>query len=82
VTLVVIIGINLGVGFLPRVDNSAHVGGFVSGFLLGFILLVRPQFGYVSRKYIPTGYDIKRIPRHTWYQYLFWITALLLLIIG
>ncbi|XP_062156920.1 RHOMBOID-like protein 5 [Alnus glutinosa] len=82
VTLVVIIGINLGVGFLPRVDNSAHVGGFVSGFLLGFILLVRPQFGYVSRKYIPTGYDIKRIHRHTWYQYLFWITALLLLIIG
>ncbi|XP_059458677.1 RHOMBOID-like protein 5 [Corylus avellana] len=82
VTLVVIIALNLAVGFLPRVDNSAHIGGFVSGFLLGFILLVRPQFGFVSRKYIPPGYDIKRIPRHKWYQYLFWISALLLLIVG
>jgi len=82
VTLVVIIALNLAVGFLPRVDNSAHIGGFLSGFLLGFVLLARPQFGYVSRKYIPPGYDIKRIPRHKWYQYLLWISALLLLIIG
>ncbi|KAF5466726.1 hypothetical protein F2P56_016630 [Juglans regia] len=81
-TLVLIISLNLAVGFLPRVDNSAHIGGFLSGFLLGFILLVRPQFGYVSPKHIPPGYDIKRKPRHKTYQYLLWVTALIILIFG
>ncbi len=34
--LVVIIGLNLGIGLLiPNVDNSAHVGGLVSGCILG-----------------------------------------------
>uniref|UniRef100_A0A2N9I3W5 RHOMBOID-like protein n=1 Tax=Fagus sylvatica TaxID=28930 RepID=A0A2N9I3W5_FAGSY len=81
-TLLLVIAINLAVGFLPRVDNAAHIGGFLSGFLLGFILLVRPQFGYVSRKYIPPGYEIKRKPRHKCYQYLLWITAFVVLILG
>ncbi|XWS38406.1 hypothetical protein CRYUN_Cryun19dG0128400 [Craigia yunnanensis] len=43
-TLVVIIAINLAVGILPHVDNFAHIGGFLVGFLLGFVLLLRPQF--------------------------------------
>jgi len=34
--LVVIIGLNLGIGLvIPNVDNYAHLGGFVSGCLLG-----------------------------------------------
>ncbi|GHO66166.1 hypothetical protein KSC_050580 [Ktedonobacter sp. SOSP1-52] len=34
--LIVIIGINLGVGFMiANVDNYAHFGGLISGFLLG-----------------------------------------------
>ncbi|THF93921.1 hypothetical protein TEA_017611 [Camellia sinensis var. sinensis] len=45
VTLVIIIVINLAVGILPHVDNFAHIGGFFSGFLLGFtvglVLLLR-----------------------------------------
>ncbi|GAV66014.1 Rhomboid domain-containing protein [Cephalotus follicularis] len=81
-SLVIIIGLNLAVGFLPHVDNSAHIGGFLSGFLLGFILLVRPQYGYVSRKQIPPGYDIKRKPRHKCYQHLLWIAALIVLMAG
>lgn len=35
--LIVIIGINLGLGLIiPNVDNYAHVGGFVSGCILGW----------------------------------------------
>ncbi|XWS19082.1 hypothetical protein CRYUN_Cryun32bG0100600 [Craigia yunnanensis] len=32
-TMLLIICLNLAVGFLPHVDNSAHIGGFISGFL-------------------------------------------------
>ncbi|XP_022777134.1 RHOMBOID-like protein 5 [Durio zibethinus] len=82
-TMLLIITLNLAVGFLPHVDNSAHIGGFISGFLAGFILLMRPQFGYVSSKHIPPGYEMKhKIPRHKCYQYLFFVIALVLLIVG
>ncbi|KAK4267534.1 hypothetical protein QN277_024303 [Acacia crassicarpa] len=82
VTLLVISALNLSLGFLPRVDNSAHVGGFTSGFLLGFILLMRPQYGYVNRKHIPPGYDVKRKSKFTFYQYLLFGAALIILIAG
>ncbi|XVF26594.1 hypothetical protein REPUB_Repub14bG0031300 [Reevesia pubescens] len=82
-TMLLIITLNLAVGFLPHVDNSAHIGGFISGFLAGFVLLMRPQFGYVSHKHVPPGYEIKRkIPRHKCYQYLLLVIALVLLIVG
>ncbi|GLU18477.1 hypothetical protein SLE2022_347760 [Rubroshorea leprosula] len=83
VSLVLIICLNLAVGFLPHVDNSAHMGGFLSGFLLGFILLVRPQYGYVSRKYIPARYEVKhKKPKYKCYQHLFWVVSLVLLLLG
>ena len=82
-TLVFVIVLNLAIGFLPHVDSSAHIGGFLSGFLLGFSLLVRPQYGYVNKKYIPSGYDGKRVKsKHKWYQYLLLVAALVALIIG
>ncbi|XVE57831.1 hypothetical protein DITRI_Ditri04bG0121800 [Diplodiscus trichospermus] len=77
ITLVVIIAINLAVGILPRVDNFAHIGGFLSGFLLGFVLLLRPQFGWVQREHLPA---VKS--KHKAYQYVFWVIAVVLLIVG
>lgn len=79
-TLIVIIAINLAVGILPHVDNFAHIGGFLSGFLLGFILLVRPQFGWLEGRHRPVGTRLKS--KYTVYQYVFWIVATVVLIVG
>ncbi|KAL8152711.1 hypothetical protein V2J09_010471 [Rumex salicifolius] len=83
VMLVFIIVINLAVGILPHVDNFAHIGGFISGFLLGFVFLVRPQHGWLSQKYIPPGVspDYAK-PKYNICQYTFWVISLVLLIVG
>ncbi|XP_022755775.1 RHOMBOID-like protein 1 isoform X1 [Durio zibethinus] len=82
-TLILIIVINLAMGILPHVDNFAHIGGFLSGFLLGFVFLIRPQFGYVSEKHVPPGYiAASRKPKHKPYQYVLWVISLILLIVG
>ncbi|KAH1106265.1 hypothetical protein J1N35_010033 [Gossypium stocksii] len=80
ITLVVIIAINLAVGILPHVDNFAHIGGFLTGFLLGFVLLLRPQFGWVQRQHFPAGAPVKS--KHRAYQYVFWVIAVVLVIVG
>mmetsp|Transcript_418 Transcript_418/g.1462 ORF Transcript_418/g.1462 Transcript_418/m.1462 type:complete len:447 (-) Transcript_418:185-1525(-) len=41
---VVAVVVNLLLGLMPFIDNFAHLGGFVIGFLLGFILLIRPMY--------------------------------------
>ncbi|KAL5815374.1 hypothetical protein ACOSQ3_026159 [Xanthoceras sorbifolium] len=79
-TLVVIIAINLAVGILPHVDNFAHIGGFLTGFLLGFILLLRPQFGWSERQHLPAHARVKS--KHKTYQYVLWLAAMVLLIVG
>nr|GMC97546.1 RHOMBOID-like protein 1 [Ipomoea batatas] len=83
VTLVVIIVINLAMGLLPHVDNFAHIGGFLSGFFLGFVFLIRPHFGWVSQRYAPTAYSSSRpIPKFKAYQLVLWVSSIILLIIG
>ncbi|KAI3916666.1 hypothetical protein MKW92_047413 [Papaver armeniacum] len=83
-TLVVIIAINLAVGILPHVDNFAHIGGFVSGFLVGFVFLMRPQFGWVNQRNVPPriAAAAPAKTKHKTYQYVLWVTALILLIVG
>ncbi|KAJ0979517.1 hypothetical protein J5N97_014991 [Dioscorea zingiberensis] len=82
-TLLLVIAINLAVGILPHVDNYAHIGGFITGFLLGFVVLIRPQFGWVSRKNAPLGYPAGPVKRkHKVYQYILWISAVILLVFG
>lgn len=82
-TLIIIILINLAVGILPHVDNFAHLGGFVTGFLIGFILLIRPQFGYINQKHAPYGYGpTKPKSKYKLYQYILLIIGLVVLAIG
>lgn len=79
-TLVFIIAINLAVGILPHVDNFAHIGGFMSGFLLGFVFLLRPQFGWAENRHSPADGLVKS--KHKAYQYVFMLAAAVLLIVG
>jgi len=80
---VVIIAINLAVGLLPHVDNFAHIGGFITGFLLGIVLLIRPQFGYVNQKNAPLGSytGSTKKPKYKMYQYVLWVISATLLIV-
>ena len=44
--------ISLAFGLMPQVDNFANVGGFFTGFLLGFVLLMRPQRGFKDTRHL------------------------------
>ncbi|GLT84143.1 hypothetical protein SLE2022_023910 [Rubroshorea leprosula] len=79
-TLLVVVAVNLALGILPLVDNFAHIGGFLTGFLLGFVLLPRPQFGWLERQNLPAGSQIKS--KYKPYQYVLWLVSLVLLIAG
>lgn len=50
VRLLLLLFINLALGLMPFVDNFAHIGGFLAGFLLGFAVLMRVQKGYKKKK--------------------------------
>ncbi|XP_009122358.1 RHOMBOID-like protein 3 isoform X1 [Brassica rapa] len=79
-TLLFVIAINLAIGILPHVDNFAHVGGFLTGFLLGFVLLARPQFKWLARENMPQGRRLTS--KYKPYQYLLWLLSLALLVLG
>ena len=79
-TLLVMIAINLAVGILPHVDNFAHIGGFISGFLLGFVLLIRPRFGWLERHQLPEHARVKS--KYTPFQIIFFFVAAVGLIAG
>ncbi|KAA3460158.1 inactive rhomboid protein 1-like [Gossypium australe] len=72
--------VGASVGVLPHIDNFANIGGFFTGFLLGFVLLFRPQSGWIKPQHRPAGAAV--IPKHKPYQYVFCVIAVLLLIVG
>jgi len=96
VSLVAVIAVNLALGLLPRVDNFAHIGGLVSGFLLGFVFLIRPQFAWlminnqnqnqnqrsVAAAGAPAPAAGRRRRKHKTYQYVLWVGAAALLVAG
>lgn len=79
-TLLIIIVINLAVGILPHVDNFAHIGGFLTGFFLGFIFLLQPHFGWVERHNLPREGRVKS--KYSAYQYILGMISLVLLVVG
>ncbi|KAL6661925.1 hypothetical protein ACP70R_001309 [Stipagrostis hirtigluma subsp. patula] len=79
ITLLFIIAVNLAIGMLPHADNFAHIGGFAAGFLLGFVLLARPQFGWMEGNELP---QTNQPPKYKAYQYVLWVAALILLVVG
>jgi uncharacterized membrane protein YkvI len=82
-TLVFVIVVNLALGILPRVDNFAHIGGLISGFLLGFVVFIRPQFAWLNQKTVAPGQQTAPAERkHKTYQYVLWIVAAVMLIVG
>lgn len=76
-TLLLVILSNLALGLLPRVDNFAHIGGLVSGFLLGFVFFVRPHLDWQRSA---GGGQGQR--KHRTYQYVLWLAAAALLVAG
>lgn len=82
-TLVLIIAINLAVGILPHVDNFAHLGGFGTGFLLGFVFLIRPQYAWVRQRNSPPGYyGNSSKPKYKIYQRVLLVISLVILVAG
>ncbi|KAM5578790.1 RHOMBOID-like protein 5 [Rosa sericea] len=74
--LVLNLVLNVALGFLLKMDMSGHIGGFVAGFFLGFVFFIKPQFGYISSKFIPAYHEVKRTPRHNFCQYFLAIVGL------
>ncbi|KAL6541791.1 RHOMBOID-like protein 3 [Orobanche gracilis] len=79
-TLLVIIVVNLAIGILPHVDNFVHIGGFVIGFLLGFVLLPRPRFGWTEHHNLPVGVRVSS--KYKAYQYVLGLISMVLLFSG
>lgn len=80
-TLLLVILSNLALGLLPRVDNFAHIGGLVSGFLLGFVFFVRPHLDWLAQQQRSAGGGQGQ-RKHRTYQYVLWLAAAALLVAG
>jgi hypothetical protein len=80
-TLLFVVAVNMVLGILPHVNNLAHIGGFLTGFLLGFVVLMRPHFGWMERYGMPAGSNCTS-RKYLLYQWILMAIALLLVVIG
>lgn len=51
--------INFALGLLPYIDNFSSLGGFLSGILLGFVLLFSPRISRAAQKGGLFEYSVK-----------------------
>lgn len=79
-TVLVITIAHLALGIFLHIHYVDHVGGFMVGSLLGFILLPRPQYGPLELRHIHAGVRLKA--KYQAYQYMLGIISLILLIVG
>ncbi|KAH7290364.1 hypothetical protein KP509_30G044800 [Ceratopteris richardii] len=73
--------VNLTIGIFPDNDNFSHFWGFIFGLLLGFVLLMEPQYGWGS-KIIPPDRNPQVVSKYNGYQHVLWVGAVILLIVG
>ncbi|XP_020248469.1 RHOMBOID-like protein 8 [Asparagus officinalis] len=52
--------INCFIGLLPLADNFSSIGGFLSGILLGVVVLFNPQLSIMERKKGLFDYDLNK----------------------
>ncbi|CAK8576068.1 unnamed protein product [Lathyrus sativus] len=76
VIITVTITIYLVLGTFSYGDNFNHIGGFTSGFLLGFVILIRPQYNGLNRAMSNSS------PKQESYQYALRIISFVLLSVG
>ncbi|CAA0806829.1 Rhomboid-related intramembrane serine protease family protein [Striga hermonthica] len=61
VAFLIILMLNFMIGLMPLVNNFSNIGGFITGFLAGFMLLLKPQVGKVCpNKGGIFDYDVKK----------------------
>lgn len=81
--ILIVAGVSLAVGLLPYVDNWAHIGGFITGFLLGFVILMKHQYAWVSRRdLLDPSIERPVSSRHNCCQYVLLIVSVVLLLAG
>lgn len=81
--------ISIVYGLLPLMDNFMHLGGFMAGSLLGYVLLIRPQADWVKPQqqycFPAVIYDVDDLPvtsKHSHCQKVVWIISLNILVAG
>ncbi|KAK6786726.1 hypothetical protein RDI58_015251 [Solanum bulbocastanum] len=79
-TLLLIVVINLAAGMLPHVGYFAHIGGFMTGLLLGFVLLAPPHVGAESDQNLPVVDYV--YSKYKAYRNVFGLLSVILLVTG
>lgn len=80
-TLLIITAINTTIGIVPRIDIFSLIGGFLTGVLLGAILLLRPQHAQMNGTATPSR-NTAFLPKYKIYQLVAFLIALSLFAAG